>query len=170
MRVGPSRLISTAESSGESNDTVAAEWMTTSQEAKHGAMLLRTVRGRRVPTSPVIVVIRRAVISANDSGPSAQLGAEAVEGVVLQQLPLDPPGGGRALAVAHEQDQVAVGHTTQQPLDERRADEPGRAGDGDALAGQGRRDRRLRRSRDPVLPRRPRPLYQLVEGVLDTLG
>ena len=33
MRVGPSRLISTAESSGESNDTAAAEWITTSHEA-----------------------------------------------------------------------------------------------------------------------------------------
>ena len=33
MRVGPSRLTSTAPSSGESNDTVAAEWMTMSQEA-----------------------------------------------------------------------------------------------------------------------------------------
>ena len=33
MRVGPRRLISTAESRGESNDTVAAEWMTTSHEA-----------------------------------------------------------------------------------------------------------------------------------------
>ena len=34
MRVGPSRLISTAESSGESKATAAAEWMTMSQLAK----------------------------------------------------------------------------------------------------------------------------------------
>ena len=33
-RVGPRRLISTAESSGESNDTVAAEWMTMSQRGE----------------------------------------------------------------------------------------------------------------------------------------
>ena len=36
MRVGPSRLISTAESSGESNDTAAAEWMTMSHDGEHG--------------------------------------------------------------------------------------------------------------------------------------
>ena len=33
MREGPSRFTSTAPSRGESNDTVAAEWMTTSQKA-----------------------------------------------------------------------------------------------------------------------------------------
>ncbi len=32
-RIGPSRLTSTAPSSGESNETVAAEWMTMSQLA-----------------------------------------------------------------------------------------------------------------------------------------
>ena len=34
MRVGPRRFTSTAVSSGESNDTVAAEWMTMSQDAR----------------------------------------------------------------------------------------------------------------------------------------
>ena len=41
MRVGPSRLISTAESSGESNDTAAAEWMTMSHDGEHGPVGLR---------------------------------------------------------------------------------------------------------------------------------
>ncbi len=38
MRDGPSRLISTAESSGESNDTAAAEWMTMSQRREDRAV------------------------------------------------------------------------------------------------------------------------------------
>ena len=107
MRVGPSRLISTAESSGESNDTAAAEWMTMSHDGEHGAVGLGRGRARRVPTSPAIVVIRRAVHSSNAG---AVLGAQAVEGVVLQQLALHPPGRRRALAVADEQHELAVGH------------------------------------------------------------
>jgi hypothetical protein len=70
IRVGPSRLISTAESSGESNDTAAAEWMTTSQEARTA----RSASDRPSPsvlTSPAMVVMRRAVISSNVSSPSA---------------------------------------------------------------------------------------------------
>ena len=43
----------------------------------------------------------------------------------------------RAAAGPDEQHELAVGHRPQQPLDQRGAEEAGRAGDGDALAGQG---------------------------------
>ena len=59
--------------------------------------------------------------------------AEAVERVVLEDLALGALGGRRALAVAYEQDEFAVGDRTQQPLDERGADEARGAGDGDLL-------------------------------------
>ena len=105
---GPSRLISTARSSGESNDTVAAEWMTTSAVAK----IARSCVGQAEPvarlTSPATVTIRRAVISANVSvevGRTA-LFAEAIERVVLEQLLLDAGRCGRAAAVADQQDQA----------------------------------------------------------------
>ena len=62
--------------------------------------------------------------------------AQPVEGVVLQQLLLDPLRCGRALTVADQEDQFAPGHAAQKSLDERGADEPGRAGDGDALASE----------------------------------
>ena len=71
MRVGPSRLISTARSSGESNDTVAAEWMTTSAVA-HSARCSSLKPSPSELTSPATVWIRRAVMSANVSdAPSA---------------------------------------------------------------------------------------------------
>jgi AcrR family transcriptional regulator len=91
-----------------------------------------------VPTSPAIVVIRRAVISSKVSVAAGcvQLLAEAVEGVVLEQLLLDAGGRRGALPVAHEQDQLAVGDAAEEPLHERGAHETGRAGDGDALASE----------------------------------
>ena len=61
------------------------------------------------------------------------LGPQPVEGVVLEDLAFGAPSGAGALAVADEQDQFAVGDRSEQPLDERGADEPGRAGDGDPL-------------------------------------
>ena len=133
MRVGPSRLISTAESSGESNDTAAAEWITTSHEAS-------TARSASFEPEPVGADVagdrrdppRRHLVER--LGTLCALGAQAVEGVVLQQLALHTPGGRRAPAVADEQDELAVGHAAQQPLDERRADEPGGSRDGDPLA------------------------------------
>ncbi len=70
----------------------------------------------------------------------AVLGAEAVEGVVLEDLLAGPLGGGRALAVADQQHEVAVGHAAQQSLDEGGADESGAAGDGDLLPGERRGD------------------------------
>ena len=66
MRTGPSRLISTAESSGESNATAAAEWITVS----HVANSARSVSFRPSPsvlTSPPIAVTRRATIASNGS-------------------------------------------------------------------------------------------------------
>jgi len=64
------------------------------------------------------------------------LGAQAVEGVVLEQLALDAAGRGRAPAVAHQQDQLAPGDAAQQPFDQRRPDEPRRPRDGDPCARQ----------------------------------
>ena len=133
MRVGPSRLISTAVSSGESNDTVAAEWMTTSHDASTCWSSGDRPRPSR-PTSPRIVVIRWSVIWAKPSRPCCW--REPVEGVVLEQLALDTLRRGRPLAAADQQHEVAVGDAAQQALDQRRADEPGRAGDGDPFAGE----------------------------------
>ena len=59
---------------------------------------------------------------------------QAIEGVVLEQFLLRPCRRRRALAVANEQDQLAVGNAAQQPFDESGADETGPPGDGDALA------------------------------------
>ena len=134
MRVGPSRLISTAPSRGASKATVAAEWITMS----HVASMARSASSRprpSVPTSPVMTCTRRAVISAKPS--LAELAAEAVEGVVLQHLALDPLRRGRPLAGPHEQDDLAAGDGAQQSLDQRGPDEAGRSGHGDALAGEG---------------------------------
>ena len=76
IRVGPSRLISTAESSGESNDTVAAEWMTMSQPPSTA----RSASARpspSVPTSPAIVVIRLPAQSSNAGPCSARKRSKA---------------------------------------------------------------------------------------------
>ncbi len=67
--------------------------------------------------------------------------AQPVEGVVLQDLPLGAASGGRAAAVAHEEDEFAIGNAAQQPFDERGPDEPGRPGDRNALARQRGGDR-----------------------------
>ena len=40
---------------------------------------------------------------------------------------------GAHAAGPHEQDELAAGHRAEEPLDQRRAEEPGRAGDRDAL-------------------------------------
>ncbi len=134
MRVGPSRLISTAPSRGASKATVAAEWITMSHVAS---------------------TARSALVEAEAVGPdvagdhlhppgghlgealAAELGAEAIEGVVLQHLALDALRGARPLAGPHEQDDLAAGGGSQQSLHQRGPDEAGRAGHGDALAGEG---------------------------------
>ena len=65
----------------------------------------------------------------------AALLAELAEGVVAQHVALH--AGRRAPPPRpHDQHQLAVGHAAQQALGERGPQEPGRAGDGDALAGQ----------------------------------
>ena len=64
------------------------------------------------------------------------LGAQAVEGIVLEELALDAAGRGRALAVTHQQDELAAGHAAQQTFDQRRPDESRRSGDGDPFAGE----------------------------------
>ena len=66
-----------------------------------------------------------------------ELTAETVEGVIAQDLALDAPRGRRALAVADEQDELAVRRGAQQPLHEGGSDEAGRSGDGDPRAGEG---------------------------------
>ncbi len=66
----------------------------------------------------------------------AVLLAQAVEGVVLEQLPGGAALDGRAAAGADEQHELAVGHGPEQALDEGGAEEAGRAGDRDARAAQ----------------------------------
>jgi hypothetical protein len=69
--------------------------------------------------------------------PVAQLPAQPVEGVVAEDLAPGPLGDARALARADQQHQLAPRHRPQQPLDQGGAEEPGAAGDGDALAVEG---------------------------------
>ena len=85
MRVGPRRFTSTAASSGESNDTVAAEWMTTSHAASAARPSSSSARPS-VPTSPAIGVTRSATIGGE--AVLAELLAQAVEGVVAEDLAL----------------------------------------------------------------------------------
>ena len=72
MRDGPSRLISTAESSGESNETAAAEWMMMSHEAKVARSMSFRPSPSRV-TSPATVVIRPAT-TVSKSAPCSRAG------------------------------------------------------------------------------------------------
>ncbi len=67
-------------------------------------------------------------------GGRAQLVAQAVEGVVAEDLAPRPLEHRRALPRAHQQHQLAAGHRAQQPLDQRGAQEAGPTGDGDAAA------------------------------------
>ena len=64
------------------------------------------------------------------------LRTQSIERVVLEDFTVGPACGTRSLTVAHEQHELAVGHRSEQALDERRADEPGRAGDGDPFPGE----------------------------------
>ena len=132
MRVGPSRLISTAESSGESNDTAAAEWMTTSQVARTARSPSDSPRPS-VPTSPAIVVIRSAVMSSNPAPCSARRRSKAS---FFSSSRCTRLAAGERLPSRDEQHELAVRHRAQQALDERRADEPRRPGDGDPFPGE----------------------------------
>ena len=62
--------------------------------------------------------------------------AEMVEGVVAQDLALHALRGRGAAATPHEQHQGAIGHGSEQPFDDGGAEEPRRARDRDAAAGQ----------------------------------
>ena len=66
----------------------------------------------------------------------SELAAQPVEAVVAQHLALQAPLGGGAATVADQQRELHVGHAAQQSLDQRGADEAGRAGDEDPRAGQ----------------------------------
>ena len=76
MRDGPSRLISTAESSGESNETAAAEWITMSHEAKAARSMSFSPSPSRV-TSPATVVIRPAIAVSKSAPYSARRRSKA---------------------------------------------------------------------------------------------
>ncbi len=66
-----------------------------------------------------------------------ELGAEPVEAVVAQDLPLEAPLGVGAPAVAHQEGELHLGDGAQQALHQCGAHESRGAGDEDALAGQG---------------------------------
>ena len=117
--------------------TVAAEWMTMSTVAS----VARSASSRprpSVPTSPAMMVMRRSVISSNDSPRiGAELGAQPVEGVVLEQLALRRARPPRC-ACRRRTSRTSSQSGTQRSSRSTSAvpDEPGRAGDGDALAGE----------------------------------
>jgi hypothetical protein len=64
-------------------------------------------------------------------------GAQRVERVVLEDLAVRPLLHGRAPAGPQQQHDVRVGHRSQQPFEQRGAEEAGCAGHGDAPAPEG---------------------------------
>ncbi len=132
-RDGPSRLTSTAASSGASKLTVAAECTTTSHSDSARQPLV-------VEPQPV-----GAHVAGHGGHPGrhllgergAELVPEAVEAVVAQHLALDPLGGGCPPTGSHEQHHPAVGNGAEEPLDQRRPQEAGGAGHEEAPSGQG---------------------------------
>ena len=68
-----------------------------------------------------------------ERGLAAELGAEPVEAVVLEDLPRGPLLDRAHPSGPDQQDQLAVGDRTQEPFDECRAEKAGRTGDGYAL-------------------------------------
>jgi hypothetical protein len=66
----------------------------------------------------------------------AELAAEPVETVVAKDLAPGSLGRWVALARADEHDDLASGHASEQPLDERRSQEARRSGYGDSPAGE----------------------------------
>ena len=64
MRIGPSKLTSTALSSGESKETLAAEWMTMSHDANICASLGESP-SPSVLTSPATTEIRPMMLASN---------------------------------------------------------------------------------------------------------
>ena len=135
MRVGPSRLTSTARSSGESKLTVG------------GGVDDDVARGERRTTGVVEPEAVGGDVAGDDLRPVAAtssskaalpptLVAQPVEAVVLEDLPLGPLLDRPHPPAPHQQDELAVRHGSEQPLDQRRPEETGGAGDGDALAGE----------------------------------
>jgi len=80
--------------------------------------------------------------------------AQPIECVVLEDFPLCPLGSGCSLAVADEQDQLAVRDRAKHALDECCAHETGGPGDGNSFACKGFSNHRCCSSMI---------LYQLVE-------
>ena len=115
MRIGPSKLISTALSSEGSS-----------------------VLGRE-PESVGSHVTTHDRHATSDDGVElvAPFVAQAIERVVLQDLATHAFGSGSAATVANEQNQFALGYRAQQAFDESGPHEPGRAGDAESTAGQG---------------------------------
>ena len=108
MRVGPSRLISTAEVERESKPTAAAEWMTMSQVANVRAVGLVEAE----PVGADIAADRRrrggrSSASKVSCGAAASSALQPVEGVVLEDLAAHPFGGVVALAGPDQQHQLA---------------------------------------------------------------
>jgi hypothetical protein len=66
----------------------------------------------------------------------AELGPQAVEAVVAQDLPPCAVGRRQPLTRSHEYDDLAVGHTAQQALDEGGPKEAGCPSDGNSLPGE----------------------------------
>ena len=133
MRIGPSMLTSTAPSSGESKATVAAEWMTVSQAASAA----RPASSRPESVGADVAGDRAHPARGHLGEPVlAEVGAQPVEGVVLQDLPLHPLVDRRALARADEQGDLAVRHRSQQALEHRSAQEAGGTGEEELLASQ----------------------------------
>ena len=81
-----------------------------------------------VQNDPVDLIFTRLLLLCG-------LPAKPVEGVVAEHVALHSRGCAPA-ARTHDQHQLAAGHAAQQALGERGAQEPGRAGDSDALAGE----------------------------------
>ena len=72
-----------------------------------------------------------------DRGPErllAQFGDQPVEGVVAEDLTAGPLRWRRPLTGPNEENHAAVGRTSKEALDERRAEKAGRPGDGDSFA------------------------------------
>jgi hypothetical protein len=100
-------------------------------------------RGKDRPAVVVQAEAVRADVAGDDGDPApdhlverrrAHLPAQAVEGVVAEDLPAGPLGDRGPLAGADEQHELAARHRPQQPFDQRGAEEAGAAGDGDAAA------------------------------------
>ena len=141
MRDGPSRLTSTAPSRGESKATVAAEWMTMSHDASTARSA--SLRPRpSVPTSPVMTWTRRATSSSTALAPPSS--ARSRSKASLRRISRWTRWAAVERRPARTSSTTSQSGTdAQQALDDGGAEEAGRAGDGDALAGQGLGDHAL---------------------------